>query len=141
MAAGYFKIDQSETRRDETAPRLLWVDSVEKGSYILGSARHLSICETVFSFYLLSYGAISGFGCGVPPLMQRGHHNPSCKTGRRFVGPRSPDVFCQRLQVLHNSCEVELVARTGEPPQAHALESMVGLQVRKAHLDLLALVA
>src|ERR1700689_3096884 len=98
MAAGYFKIDQSETRRDETAPRLLWVDSVEKGSYILGSARHLSICETVFSFYLLSYGAISGFGCGVPPLMQRGHHNPSCKTGRRFVGPRSPDVFCQRLQ-------------------------------------------
>jgi hypothetical protein len=27
------------------------------------------------------------------------------------------------------------------PPQAHALESMMGLQVRKAHLDLLALVA
>jgi hypothetical protein len=50
-------------------------------------------------------------------------------------------VLCQRLQVLHNSREVELIARTGEPPQAHALEPMVGLQVRKAHLDLLALVA
>jgi hypothetical protein len=50
-------------------------------------------------------------------------------------------VLCQRLQVLHNGREVELVARTGEPPQAHALESMVGLQVREAHLDLLALVA
>ena len=116
-------------------------DSVEKGSYILGSARHLSICETAFSFYLLPYGAISGFGCGVPPLMQRGHHNPSCKTGRRFVRPRPPEMLCHRLQVLHDGCEVELVARTGEPPQAHALESMVGLQVREAHLDLLALVA
>jgi hypothetical protein len=50
-------------------------------------------------------------------------------------------VLCQRLQVLHNGCEVELVARTGEPAQAHTLESMVGLEVRKAHLDLLALVA
>ena len=55
--------------------------------------------------------------------------------------PRPPDVLCQRLQVLHNSREVELIARTGEPAQAHALEPMVGLQVRKAHLDLLALVA
>ena len=73
--------------------------------------------------------------------MQGVRHDPSCKTGRRFVRPRPPDVLCQRLQVLHNGCEVELVARTGEPPQAHALESMVGLQVREAHLDLLALVA
>ena len=55
--------------------------------------------------------------------------------------PRPPDVLCQGLQVLHNGREVELVARTGEPPQAHALESMMGLQVRKAHLYLLALVA
>ena len=45
--------------------------------------------------------------------------------------PRPPDVLCQRLQVLHNGCEVELVARTGEPPQAHAFEAMMGLEVRK----------
>ena len=73
--------------------------------------------------------------------MQGVRHDPSCKTGRRFVRPRPPEMPCQRLQVLHDGCEVELVARTGEPPQAHALELMVGLEVCKAHLDLLALVA
>jgi ATP-dependent DNA ligase len=36
--------------------------------------------------------------------------------------------------------KVELVARR-RAPQAHALESMVRLEVRKAHLNLLALVA
>ena len=41
----------------------------------------------------------------------------------------------------HDGRKVELVARAGEPPQAHALEAMVGLEVGKAHLDLLALVA
>jgi hypothetical protein len=61
--------------------------------------------------------------------------------GGRLVRPRPPDMFCQRLQVLHDGCEVELVARAGEAPQAHALEAMMGLEVRKAHLDLLALVA
>jgi hypothetical protein len=50
-------------------------------------------------------------------------------------------MLCQRFQVLHDGGEVEFVARAGQPPQTHALESMVGLEVRKAHLDLLALVA
>jgi hypothetical protein len=50
-------------------------------------------------------------------------------------------MFCQGLQVLHDSCEVELVACAGEAPQPNSLKSMVGLQMRKAHLDLLALVA
>src|SRR2546423_1236818 len=36
---------------------------------------------------------------------------------------------------------MEFVARTGEPPEAHALEAMVDLQVGKAHLDALALVS
>jgi hypothetical protein len=40
-------------------------------------------------------------------------------------------MLCQRLQVLHDGSEVELVARAGKAPQAHALESMVGLQVCK----------
>ena len=35
---------------------------------------------------------------------------------------------------------MELVACTGEPAQAHALEAVMGLQVCKAHLDLFALI-
>lgn len=54
---------------------------------------------------------------------------------------RPPDIFCQGLEVLHDNREVELVAGAGEPTQAHALEAVMGLQMRKAHLDLLALVA
>ena len=50
-------------------------------------------------------------------------------------------MFCQGLQVLHDGYEVELVACAGEAPQPHTLKTMVGLEVRKAHLDLLALVA
>jgi hypothetical protein len=40
-------------------------------------------------------------------------------------------MFCQGLQVLHDVCEVELVACAGEAPQPHTLKTMVGLQVRK----------
>jgi hypothetical protein len=36
---------------------------------------------------------------------------------------------------------MEFVARAGETSQAHALEAVMGLQVRKAHLDFLALIA
>jgi hypothetical protein len=42
---------------------------------------------------------------------------------------------------LDDGCEVELVARSGKAPQTHALEAMMDLQVRKAHLDFLALIA
>ena len=44
------------------------------------------------------------------------------------------------LKVLDDSCEVELVARAGKTPEAHAIEAMMGLQVSKPHLDLLALI-
>jgi len=47
----------------------------------------------------------------------------------------------ERFEVLHGGREVELVARAGEAAQTHALEAMVGLQVRKAHLDPLPLIA
>jgi hypothetical protein len=65
----------------------------------------------------------------------------SCNAGGGLVQHRPPDMFCEGLQILHGSSEVEFVARAGETPQTHALEAMVGLEVRKAHLDLLALVA
>ena len=45
------------------------------------------------------------------------------------------------LEVLDNCPEVELIASAGEAPKAHALESVVDLQVSKPHLDLLALIA
>jgi hypothetical protein len=34
---------------------------------------------------------------------------------------------------------MELVARAGKTPEAHALEAMVGLQMREPHLDALSL--
>ena len=45
----------------------------------------------------------------------------------------------ERLEVLHDGGEVELVACPGETPQAHTLEAVMGFEVRKSHLDLLAL--
>jgi hypothetical protein len=40
----------------------------------------------------------------------------------------------ERLEVLHDCGEVELVACTGETPQPHTLKAMMGLEVRKTHL-------
>ena len=65
----------------------------------------------------------------------------SRNAGGGLVQHRPPDMVCEGLQILHDSGEVEFVARAREAAQAHALEAMVGLQVGKAHLDLLALVA
>ena len=50
-------------------------------------------------------------------------------------------MFGERLQVLHDGCEMELVARASETPQAHAFEAMMGFQMRKPHLDPLPLIA
>ena len=50
-------------------------------------------------------------------------------------------MFREGLEVLRGGDEMALVSRAREPPQAHALEAMVGLEVRKAHLNLLALIA
>ncbi len=44
------------------------------------------------------------------------------------------------LEVLDDGCEVELVARAGQAPEAHTIEAMMGLQMSKPHLDPLALV-
>ena len=45
------------------------------------------------------------------------------------------------LEVLDDRSEVELVARAGETSQTHSLEAMMDLQMRKAHLYFLALIA
>ncbi len=50
-------------------------------------------------------------------------------------------MFREGLEVLRRGDEMAFVSRTGDAPQAHTLEAMVGLEVRKAHLDLLALIS
>src|SRR6266478_9305216 len=71
---------------------------------------------------------------------------PSCLISCRsdacswHVQPRPPDMVGEGLQVLHDGGEVELIASAGKAPQPHTLETVVRLQVRKAHLYLLALV-
>ena len=61
---------------------------------------------------------------------------------RRRQGPRRPPgLICKRLEVLRDGREDELVARAGEASQSHALEAMLDLQVGKAHLHFLALIA
>jgi len=42
------------------------------------------------------------------------------------------------FEVLHDGSKVEFDARSGETAQAHSLEAMMGLQVRKAHFNLFA---
>jgi hypothetical protein len=46
----------------------------------------------------------------------------------------------QGLQVLYNGREKKFVAGAGEPAEPHAFETMVGLEVSKAHLDALAFI-
>src|SRR4029077_12372993 len=44
------------------------------------------------------------------------------------------------FQVLYDCREMKFVTRTGEPSEPHAFETMVGLEVSKAHLDALAFI-
>src|SRR5262245_33760130 len=76
-------------------------------------------------------------------LTQLGHHQRdlelrTARCGR--AGRRTPDAVGQRLEVLDNCCEVKLVAHARQAPEPHALEAVMGLQMREAHLDLLAFV-
>ena len=45
-----------------------------------------------------------------------------------------------RLQVLYDGREKKFVAGAEEPAEPHAFETMVGLEVSKAHLDALAFI-
>ena len=47
----------------------------------------------------------------------------------------------ERLEVLHDGGEMELVACAGKPSEAHPVEAVMGLQVREAHLDALSFIA
>ena len=47
----------------------------------------------------------------------------------------------QRLKVLNDGREMELVARAGKPSQPQPFEAMMGFEMCEAHLDPLSLVA
>ena len=47
----------------------------------------------------------------------------------------------ERFEILHDCRKVEFITGAEETSQSHALEAMMGLQVRKTHLDLLAIVS
>ena len=47
----------------------------------------------------------------------------------------------KRFQVLHDGDEMELVACAGKTAEPHAFKAAMNLQMGKAHLDALALVA
>ena len=50
-------------------------------------------------------------------------------------------MFREGLEVLRGGDEMAFVSCTGDASQTHTLEAMVGLEMRKAHLNLLALIA
>jgi hypothetical protein len=54
---------------------------------------------------------------------------------------RTYEPHSERLQILNDRGEVELVAGAGQASEPHALEAVMGLQVCKAHLDSFALIA
>jgi hypothetical protein len=77
-----------------------------------------------WEFVLLAILPLGAFG-GWPELTD-------CDLGSRRdrvhrVWRRSRDMVRERLEVLHDCSEVELVACTGESPQPHALKAVVGL--------------
>ena len=99
-----------------------------------------AIGGTAFGFFTLPPGGgVIGLGGGVP----RWRGGTATLLGDRPVGREASAgrERRQRLQVLHEGGEGELAARTGEPPQAHVLEMMGGVEGCTAHLDLLALAA
>ena len=70
-----------------------------------------------------------------PPILTR-------RNSRAYqIWRRSDQPPGKRLEVLHDSCEVELVTSAGEASKPQPLEAMMGLQMAEAHLDFLALVS
>src|SRR5262245_40190340 len=67
---------------------------------------------------------------------RRSRYQPTPRNSR--VGRlwwRPDEVEGQRLEVLHDGGEMELVSGARQAAQPHALEAVMGLQVCEAHLD------
>ena len=59
----------------------------------------------------------------------------------RLIRRQVPNAVGECLEVLHDGREMEFITRAGETSETHALETVMGLEVGKAHLDSLPLVA
>src|SRR6476660_8968041 len=68
------------------------------------------------------------------------HELDACNSRRQRLG-RLQQPQGQRLQVLNNSCEMELIPGAGQASQPQPLEVMMRLQMCKSHLDALSFVA
>ena len=77
-------------------------------------------------------------GLGRSPYARR---TDASSRARRHVRWWPEQAQRHRLKVLHDGGKVELVACAGETAQPQSLEAVVGLQVRKAHLHALTLIA
>ena len=101
-----------------------WVDAVEKVSFLLIASdwRGIEIGESLGG----------GSGLIVPWVSgnRRARERDEWTKGSKRQG----------LQVLYDGREKKLVAGTGQPAEPHAFETMVGLEVSKAHLDALAFI-
>ena len=106
-----------------------WVDAVDKGS------RERRSFGLEHRWIAIGEGpAVAPGAAGANPLNER-----NSRTRRDWR--RRPDQSQRHgLEVLHDGGEVELVAGAGETAQSQPLEAMMGLEVRKAHLDALPLV-
>jgi len=105
-------------------PRPQWVDAVEKVSFLLIASdwRGIEIGESLGG----------GSGLIVPWVSgnRRARERDEWTKGSKRQG----------LQVLYDGREKKFVAGTGQPAEPHAFETMVGLEVSKAHLDALAFI-
>ena len=69
--------------------------------------------------------------------------DPICSSRERCMswsGRRPDGSECQGFEVLYDCCQVEFVADTGKTSEPHSFESVVDLQVSKAHLNTFAFV-
>jgi hypothetical protein len=65
--------------------------------------------------------------------------SPSASSENWGASGRVAGLICERLKILRDGCEDELVMGAGQAPQSHALKAMLNLQMGKAHLYFLAL--
>jgi hypothetical protein len=69
------------------------------------------------------------------------HHRRLRNQRSRPFRWRAEDSERERLEVLHDGGEMELVASAGKTPKPHPLEAVVSLQMREPHFDPLSLVS
>jgi hypothetical protein len=129
-------------RPSSTPIFLVLTDSVEKVPVEMGKALRTTFARPAVIPFSVAPTSGRGVICaGVQRLMEVGRHAHSRNACGGHVRRRPPDTDRERLEVLRDCGEVELVTSARETSQSHSLEAMMGLEVSKPHLDLLSLIA